>query len=44
MSTDRATDKEDKVHTQNGILLSPSKREVTPFAADAMDGPRDLSH
>ena len=44
MSTDRATDREDRVHTQNGILLGLSKREATPFAADAMDGPRDLSY
>ena len=37
MSTDRGMDKEDVVHTYNGILLSHKKNEIMPFAATRMD-------
>jgi len=37
MSNDRGTDKEDVVHTYNGILLSHKKDPVMPFAATWMD-------
>ena len=36
-STDRRMDKEDVVHTYNGILLSHKKNEIMPFAATWMD-------
>ena len=31
MSIDRGMDKEDKVHTYNGLLLSMKKDEIMPF-------------
>ena len=37
MSIDRGMDKEDVVHTYNGILLSHKKNEIIPFAATWMD-------
>ena len=38
MSIDRGIDKEDVVHTYNGILLSHlEKNEIMPFAATWMD-------
>ena len=37
MSINRGTDKEDVVHTYNGILLSHKKNEIMPFAATWMD-------
>jgi len=37
MSIDRGMDKEDVVHTYNGILLSHKKNEIMPFAATWMD-------
>lgn len=43
MSTNRGMDKEDVVHTCNGILLSYKKNQIMPFAAIIMpfDGLRD---
>ena len=37
MSIDRGMDKEDVVHTYNGILLSHKKNPIMPFAATWMD-------
>ena len=37
MSVDRGMDKEDAVHTYNGILLSHKKNEIMPFATAWMD-------
>ena len=37
MSIDRGLDKEDVVHTYNGILLSHKKNPIMPFAATWMD-------
>ena len=37
MSIDRGMDKEDMVHTYNGILLSIKKNEIMPFAVMWMD-------
>ena len=37
MSTDRRMDKEDVVHTYNGILLSHKENEIMPLAATWMD-------
>ena len=37
MSTDRGMDKEDVVHTYNGILLSHKENEIMPLAATWMD-------
>ena len=37
MSIDRGMDKEDVVHTYNGILLSHKKNDIIPFAATWMD-------
>ena len=37
MSINRGMDKEDVVHTHNGILLSHEKNEIMPFAATWMD-------
>ena len=37
MSIVRGMDKEDVVHTYNGILLSHKKNEIIPFAATWMD-------
>ena len=37
MSVDRGTDKDDVVHTYNGILLSHQKNQIMPFAATWMD-------
>ena len=37
MSTDRGMDKEDVVHTYNGILLSHKKNQIVPFAATWTD-------
>ena len=36
MSIDRGMDKEDVVHTYNGILLSHKKNPIMPFAATWM--------
>ena len=40
MSIDRGTDKEDVVHTYNGILLR-HKKEQNSVICSNMDGPRD---
>ena len=38
MSTDRRMDKEEVVHTYNGLLLSnKKKKKIIPFAATWMD-------
>ena len=40
MSIDRRMDKEDVVHTYNGMLLS-HKKEQNNVIRSSMDGPRD---
>ena len=37
MSISRAMDKEDVVHTYNGILLSQKRNEIVSFAGTWMD-------
>ena len=37
MSINRGMDKEDGVHTHNGILVSHKKNEIISFAATWMD-------
>ena len=37
MSINRGMNKEDVVHTYNGILLSHGKTEIIPFAATRLD-------
>ena len=37
MSINRGMDKEDTVHTHNGILLSHKNNEIMPFVATRMD-------
>ena len=37
MSIDKGVDKEDVVHTYNGILLSHKKNKIMPFAATWTD-------
>ena len=36
MSINRELDKEDEVHTHNGLLLSHKKNEIMPYAATWM--------
>ena len=40
MSTDRGVDKEDVVHTHNGILLSPEKKGINAICSN-MEATRD---
>ena len=37
MATDRGMDKEDVIHTKNGILLSHKKNKIMPFTGTWMD-------
>ena len=37
MSFDREWDKEDVVHVQNGTLISPNMKEISPFATTQTD-------
>ena len=37
MSIDRGVDQEDLVHTHNGTLLSPERKEIMAFAGTLMD-------